>query len=143
MKKLAYAATLATGLVTLAGPLLAAEQAFVCEYSSRGYGGWVGDAALFIFDEDKGTAQAYDGYIKEMHGKPIDVKMKRASTKRMEFYWELKAIPSKFRSGDTRLVDVSYRGSINLQTMQGTLRAMPSIDVLNNTKASGKCRPAK
>ncbi|WP_270729843.1 hypothetical protein [Shimia sp. Alg240-R146] len=143
MNKLALAATLATGLATLAGPVLAAEKAFVCEYSSRGYGGWVGDAALFIFDEEKGTAQAYDGYIKEMHGKPIDVRMKRASTKRMEFYWELKDIPSRFTSGETIPVDVKYRGSINLKTMQGTLRATPSIDVRNNTKAAGKCRPAK
>ncbi|TCL09099.1 hypothetical protein BXY66_1142 [Shimia isoporae] len=126
----------------LATPAIGAEQAFVCEYTS-GYGGWTSEAALFIFDEDKGTAQAYDYYIKEMHGGPIDVKLTRASTQRIQFNWEVKAIPSRFRSGDTRLVDVKYRASINMKTKQGSLRATPTVDVLNDTKATGKCRPVQ
>lgn len=141
MKKLT--STLAT-VATLcgAGVAYSAEQAFFCEYKS-GYGGWTPEAALFVFDEATGTAEAYDYWIKKMHGNPIKVEMSRASTQRIQFNWRLNKIPSTFRSGDTRLVDVSYRATINTKTKQGTVRVTPTVDVLNNTKASGKCRPVK
>ncbi len=141
MKKLILSlATVAT--LSLAGNVQAGEQAYFCEYKS-GYGGWTPDKALYVFDEEKGTAEAYDYWIKKMHGNPIDVKLSRASTQRIQFNWKLKKIPSKFTSGDTRLVDVSYRATINLKTKQGTVRVTPTVDVRNNTKAVGTCKPVK
>jgi len=131
--------TLVAATIFLAGTAHGAERAFFCEYKS-GYGGWTPEAALFVFDEDKGTAEAYDFWIKTMHSKPIAVDMSRASTQRIQFNWRLNKIPSKFRGGETQLVDVNYRATINLKTKQGTVRVTPTVDVLNNTKASGKCR---
>lgn len=141
MKKIALTALFA--ISTLSSTAFAAERALLCEYKKHGRGGWVGDAALFIFDEEKGTAQAYDGVIDFVHGKPIKVKMHRASTQRLQFKWRVNKIPTNFTSGETRKVDVNFSATINTKTMAGTIKAIPTVDVLNNTKATGKCRPAK
>ncbi|MGR3713934.1 MAG: hypothetical protein ACU0A6_12545 [Shimia sp.] len=122
---------------------MSAERVLLCEYKKHGRGGWVGEAALFVFDEAKGTAEAYDGVIDFMHGKPIPVKMQRASTQRLQFTWGVEDIPTNFTSGVTELVVVSFRATINTKTMKGSIRATPSVDVLNNTKASGSCCPAE
>lgn len=143
MTKFSIKGIFGAAVLALASPAFSAERSIVCEYKKHGNGGWLGDAALFVFDEEKGTAEAYDGVIDYMLGKPIPVKMARVSTQRLQFNWRVDSIPTNFTSGVTELVGVSFQATVNTKTMKSTMRAIPSVDVLNNTKATGACRSAK
>ncbi|MCP4820418.1 MAG: hypothetical protein GY883_14590 [Shimia sp.] len=142
MKNEFYSIVAIAAFSTLATSALSAERAFMCEYKT-GVDVWTPEASLFVFDEEKQTAQAYDYFIKTMHGNPIKVDMSRPSQKRIQFNWKLKGVPTKFSDGDTLKVDLSYRATLNSSTKQATLRVVPNVDVLNGTKATGTCRPVK
>ena len=128
-----YKAMLAAALFLTGGSAFAAPVSYVCEYAAYTRTGWVPEKALYIIDEAKGTASAYDGFIRHLREKPMAVEMQK-SGKTIRMNYTLDGIPMQGNS----LGYVSYTVRLN------PTRGKSSMTVIlrgfdNEIRGSGKC----
>ena len=91
-----------------------------CTFKQNDPYNWVPARVMVSMNEAKGTAEAYDGLINHLFGKPIRVKFTRRSAKSVQWDWSLDEIPGK----RNRTYRASYKVIINQETKKASIKIL-------------------
>jgi hypothetical protein len=102
--------------------------------ANAGSGGYVTKTYVFDYDGATGKAIAADGWIQEMTGGPMDVKLSENTAKKAVFTWTL-----NFTNGSGQQTKMLYRAAYFKGDKAITVRATPS-GYANSFEGRGTCK---
>ncbi|WP_299295597.1 hypothetical protein [uncultured Tateyamaria sp.] len=131
MKKFTMALSAALALATPAAAL-----DYVCQVRDTG-NGFISPVLALQFEPGATTGNVFDVYINEVHGAPIQAKVKDRGNGKYRFTYRLNNIPAR-----PRPARIGYR--IELDTSKNTVIVRGSMPgVTNSFNGSGQCERGK
>jgi len=126
--------TVLGAVAALATPAAALE--YVCQVRDTG-NGFISPVLALQFEPGAANGNVFDVYINEVHGAPIQAKLKDRGNGKYRFTYRLNNIPAR-----PRPARIGYR--IELDTSKNTVIVRGSMPgVTNSFNGSGQCQPGK
>ncbi|MEO9648868.1 MAG: hypothetical protein ABJ360_22785 [Roseobacter sp.] len=117
--------------LSCATPVLAFE--YVCDVRDIG-NGFIAPTLALQFEENAKTGMVYDGVIHQVHGQPIEAKLKDRGKGKYRFSYRINDIPAT-----PRPADISYQ--VNLDIQKNTVSVRGYITgVTNSIVGKGTCQ---
>ena len=107
-----------------------------CELTAHTRFGRVPPKVLIEFNDNRGSALAYDAHIHEVYGKPIAAELEETRASRYTISWRIENLP--IRGNTTSSAQSMLR--LNLKTMTASFTGYLG-GYANHARGSGKCRP--
>ncbi|MEQ3716212.1 hypothetical protein [Pseudophaeobacter sp.] len=128
------------GLALLAGLCIASQaqaaDRVMCEFTAHTRFGLVPPKVLIEFNDNRGSALAYDAQIHEVYGKPIAAELEETGSSRYTISWRIENLP--LRGNSTASSQNIVR--LNLKAMTASFTGYLG-GFANHARGSGKCQP--
>lgn len=129
-----------SAIVAVSGLIAGTAQAETLECTiatNAGSGGYVTETYFFDYDGATGKAVAADGWIQELNGGPLDVKLSENTAKKAVFSWSL-----NFTNSTGQITRMLYRAAYFKGDKSITVRATPS-GYSNSFEGRGRCKTVR
>ncbi len=124
-------------VLLLASPTLARE-VYECKFPTVGNNmGYLPDVVMLAREDGSETISVVDGFIQNIKGGPIELKVAEESSVKLSVSW-----PLMLQSTTNDYVKMQYRISIQKASLAATLSGLPQ-GFTNNFSAQGKCKRLK